>query len=64
MRVLLPLISRHLADSGVALLHKGRKTAQEIAEARKDWSFDLEEWPSLTDPEGRLLRVQRISRVG
>lgn len=62
LSVLLPLVSQHLKPSGVGLLHKGRQFQQEIAEARQSWCFDLEEHPSMTDPEARLLRVKRIHR--
>ncbi len=61
--LLLPLISSHLAPNGVAILHKGKQVDQEVAEARQDWRFDLEERPSLTDPDGRILLIQRISRA-
>lgn len=60
---LLPLIARHITPAGLALLHKGRQAADEIALARRDWRFDLEDRPSITDPEGRLLLIKRISRV-
>lgn len=61
--LLLPLISSHLAPNGTAILHKGKQVDQEVAEARQDWRFDLEERPSLTDPDGRILLIQRISRA-
>ena len=57
---LMPLIRRHLSDDGICLLHKGRQAAQEIADASQSWVFDLEERPSLTDPEARLLAIKRI----
>ena len=62
--VLLPLIGRHLRDDGRALVHKGRQATQEIAEARKSWSFALEDHPSITDPEARLLDIRRILARG
>jgi 16S rRNA (guanine527-N7)-methyltransferase len=58
---LLPLVERHLSIDGVCLLHKGRQAAQEVAEAENNWSFDLEDHTSFTDPEARLLVIQRIS---
>lgn len=64
LSALLPMASRHLSPSGVALLHKGRQTASEISEAQHSWSFDLEQHASYTDPEARLLIIQRILRVG
>ena len=60
---LLPLVSRHLAPQGQCLLHKGRQTQQEIAAARQNWQFDLEERPSLTDPEARLLAIKGIAPI-
>ena len=61
--LLLTLSARHMRANGAAILHKGRQVDQEIAEARQDWSFDLEEHPSLTDPDGRILLIQRVSRA-
>jgi 16S rRNA (guanine527-N7)-methyltransferase len=60
LTALLPLIRRHLRDDGRALVHKGRQAPQEIAEARAQWSFDLEDHPSITDPDARLLDIRRI----
>lgn len=64
LSTLLPLAKRHLKPTGLCLLHKGRRVQDEIAEARKTWQFDLEERPSITDPDARLLAIQRISRAG
>ena len=64
LSTLISLTERHLNPSGVALFHKGRRAEDEIAEARKAWQFDLEERPSFTDPQARLLVIQRIARAG
>jgi 16S rRNA (guanine527-N7)-methyltransferase len=64
LSTLIPLTLGHLKPDGHALFHKGKRAAQEVAEARQSWSFDLEEYPSLTDPDARLLVIQRISRAG
>jgi len=61
---LLPLAQRHLKPDGVALFHKGRQAQQEVADARKNWSFELEDHPSFTDPEARILAIQRINALG
>jgi 16S rRNA (guanine527-N7)-methyltransferase len=61
---LIPLTLRHLKTDGVALFHKGRQAGNEIADAKKNWSFDLEEYPSITDPEARILAIQRITPIG
>lgn len=61
---LLPLSQRHLKSEGLALFHKGRQSAQEVAEAQKTWSFDLEDYPSITDPDARILAIRRINTLG
>ena len=64
LQTLLPLIRRHLQPEGRALVHKGRQAGHEITEARADWSFALEDHPSITDPDARLLDIQRIHARG
>jgi len=59
---LLPLVLRHLAPGGTALLHKGRGHAAEVEAARAaGWSFDLDAVQSRTDPEARILRLRGIA---
>lgn len=60
---LLPMVARHLAPGGTALLPKGRRWATERDEARADWSFDLDAVPSRLDPESRILRLSQIRRT-
>jgi 16S rRNA (guanine527-N7)-methyltransferase len=50
-----------LKPSGKALLLKGRDTAAELAEARKDWTFEMSDRASLSSPEGRVLKVSSIA---
>ena len=64
LSTLLPLIERHINSDGQAILHKGKKAGEEIADARQNWRFDLEEFSSLTDLGGQILIVKGISRVG
>jgi 16S rRNA (guanine527-N7)-methyltransferase len=61
---LLSLTQRHLKHDGLALFHKGRKSGQEVADAQKNWSFDLEENASITDPDARILAIRRIDKLG
>lgn len=61
---LLPLVERHLKTDGLALLHKGRQSGQEVADAQTNWSFDLEDHVSITDPESRILAIRRIKPRG
>ncbi len=49
-----------LKPSGKALLMKGRDTVAELAEARRAWSFEISERPSLSSPEGRVLVISSI----
>jgi 16S rRNA (guanine527-N7)-methyltransferase len=57
---LLPMVTRHLAPGGTALLPKGRRWATELAAAQTGWSFDCEDLPSAMDPDARILRMTRI----
>ena len=61
---LLALSERHLKPDGLALFHKGRKSAQEVADAQSNWSFDLEDYASITDPDARILAIRRIEKLG
>ncbi len=63
MATLLPLLQHHLSPDGTALLMKGRRFAEELSEVSADWDFDLKQYPSITDPDSRILSLQRISRV-
>ncbi len=60
---LVPLVVRHLAQDGVALLPKGRNHAQELAAAQQEWQFEHTSQPSLTDPLARLLLIREIRRA-
>jgi 16S rRNA (guanine527-N7)-methyltransferase len=46
------------------LFLKGAEVDTEIAEARKTWRFRAETSVSLSDPRGRLLRIEELGRVG
>lgn len=59
---LLPLVARHLAPYGTALLPKGRDWAAEIDAARaQGWRFEAEALPSVTDPQARILRLRKLA---
>jgi len=59
---LLPLVTRHLSPGGTALLHKGRNARKEVASASALWRFALEDHPSITDPQARILAMKGMSR--
>lgn len=54
----LPLLSQ----DGECLFLKGRGAEEEIEEAQKNWSFHVEQLPSLADEEGCILRIKELSR--
>lgn len=60
---LLPMVARHLAPGGTALLPKGRRWATELAPARVGWAFDHDALPSASDPQSRILRLTQLRRI-
>ena len=50
--------STHLHKTGLALFPKGRSYRDEIAEARRNWSFRHEVHRSMTDPEAVILALR------
>ncbi|NDV02774.1 16S rRNA (guanine(527)-N(7))-methyltransferase RsmG [Pseudoroseicyclus tamaricis] len=60
---LLTLLTPHLAPGGRAILPKGRRAEEELAEAATSWHFDLIRTPSMTDPDATLLTLERIRRA-
>ncbi len=60
---LLDYASKHLAQGGTALFLKGGRFAEELANARKTWSFHVEIVPSMTDKEAAILKIGEIERV-
>ncbi len=53
---------RHIAPTGRAIIPKGRNYNEEINDARKKWSFELTEVPSITATDARILIVEDIKR--
>lgn len=45
------------------LFLKGRTAEEEVAEARKRWRFEVALTPSLSDPSGRIVGVEKLGRV-
>lgn len=60
---LLPLADRHLAPSGVALLHKGRAWRAEVDEVAPTWRFALEVHASRTQAEAVILEIGELRRA-
>ncbi|MDE0591000.1 16S rRNA (guanine(527)-N(7))-methyltransferase RsmG [Halocynthiibacter sp. C4] len=54
---------RHGVEGTVSIFPKGAKVQQEIKEAQQNWKFELEEFPSATDTDARILRIGNIIHV-
>jgi 16S rRNA (guanine527-N7)-methyltransferase len=52
-----------LDRGAVGLFLKGEDAEAECAEARKSWALDVQILPSLSDPRGRIVRVEGASLV-
>ena len=61
--VLLGFATQHLAPLGTCLFPKGEKYTEEVAEARRDWAFDIDARPSLSDGKAAILVIRNIHRV-
>ncbi|MDW3223695.1 MAG: 16S rRNA (guanine(527)-N(7))-methyltransferase RsmG [Paracoccaceae bacterium] len=57
---LLHFVDRHLKPSGRAIFLKGESWEEEVAAARKAWSFDLRIHKSITNPKAAILEVKDI----
>lgn len=60
---LLGYAERHLAENGKAYFLKGAKVGPELKQALETWSFELDTYPSKTDPEASILKIGDIRRV-
>ena len=59
---LLGYAGRILRPGGVCLFLKGRQHDKELEAAAEMWSFEVTKAPSLTDPDGAILKIKDISR--
>jgi 16S rRNA (guanine527-N7)-methyltransferase len=62
--VLLRLAKPLLTDDGCCLFPKTRAVEPEITEAERLWSMRLERLPSMTDPNGVILRIGELRPIG
>jgi 16S rRNA (guanine527-N7)-methyltransferase len=53
-----------LGEGGVAIFPKGRQADAELTAAAQSWTFDVERFPSRTDPHASILRVARLRPSG
>ena len=63
LSVLCGIAKRHLADGGAGVFLKGKTSAAEVVEAKKDWQFDYDTHPSATDPLAVILVLKGIAHV-
>jgi len=52
-----------LTRGAVGLFLKGADAETELAEARRQWTFQASLAPSLSDPRGRIVRLEGVARV-
>lgn len=52
-----------MKPEGRSIYLKGRKSEEEIIEAQKSWNFEFQSEVSLSDPEGQLLIIERMTRT-
>lgn len=57
---LLAHADRHLVAGGVAIFPKGARYAEELAEARKSWAFDVDVQQSQSDQDAAILVIRNI----
>jgi 16S rRNA (guanine527-N7)-methyltransferase len=56
--------TEHLFRTGAkGVFLKGRDVESELTEARRHWKFQAELLPSQSDPSGRIVRIERLSRA-
>jgi 16S rRNA (guanine527-N7)-methyltransferase len=60
---LLEYADQHLAKNGVAIFPKGARHAEEIADAKTSWAFELDVHSSLSDAEAAILVIRNIHRA-
>lgn len=50
-------------SDGFCLFLKGARVEDELTDARENWNIQVEQHPSLTDPDGVVLKIRNLSRV-
>ncbi len=60
---LLGYAARHLQADGVAVFPKGAHWADELAQARTRWAFDLDRRQSLSEADATILEIRNIHRA-
>ncbi len=63
LKLLLKYAESHLNPSGQALFHKGASFRRELSEALESWTFQSNEYTSITDGAAVVLSLGDIKRV-
>jgi len=53
----------YLRQGATGLFLKGQDVGSELQEAARYWKFEADLIPSMSSPEGRVVRVKKVSRV-
>lgn len=53
----------HLAPNGICLFQKGARHAEEVEIAKRGWHLDYKIFPSVTEPDAVVMRIERLLRA-
>ncbi len=53
--------STYVSRETICYFHKGKNYSKEILDANGDWLFDYTSYPSVTDAQGTLVKVEHLS---
>ena len=59
---LLSYASKHIHESSVLLFLKGQQATGELTKASDDWHIHVQDYPSLSHPSGKILKITRLQR--
>lgn len=60
---LLPLVRRHMAQDGIALLQKGANHLAELESVRNHWQMEVDIRPSITAPGAVVLQIRNLAHA-
>lgn len=60
---LLDMAENFCGKHSILLFLKGRTVEEELTRAQKEWNMRVDQFPSRTDPQGVILRLEAISRA-
>ncbi|UWQ14374.1 16S rRNA (guanine(527)-N(7))-methyltransferase RsmG [Aliiroseovarius sp. M344] len=63
LKALLSYADRHLAPAGQGLFLKGKNYHAEVEEALETWRFELDTYPSKTNPDAVVLKIGELRRA-